>query len=127
MEIEILIGTEELLNLYLIPDIANIVLQFLNFNNIYNQNIDRHITLNNRLSRIVSLELEREFDIRYHIEYELFNILDHCEHWEHPTFIEIVYNYSPQIDIQFEILYNNWVWEVSGNIEPGYYSDCDYL
>lgn len=125
MDIEVFIGIEDLLNLYLYPEIINIILSFLDFENRYNSTIDNNILAERKISKFIANDLRIQFDIEYHIEYILNNILEHCERWQHPKFIDIKYNKTNKIDFQFEITYSNWVWEIVGNIEPDSYLDCD--
>ena len=119
MDIEIFIGIEKLLRLYINIDIVNIILQFLDFENKYNQLIDKHIINHNKISKEISIEIKQSYHIIDNIETELFYILDHLDHWYHPIVIDRIYNYSPQIDFQFKVHYENWVWEIDGDIDPG--------
>ena len=51
--------------------------------------------------------------------------MDHCEHCEHPKFIDVNFYYSPQINFQFDVSRKFWVWVLVGSVEPGNYLDCD--
>lgn len=124
MDIEIFIGIEKILNKYLFRELIKIIYNYLDLS--FDKIIDNHILAENKLIKLISFELREEFDLEYNIEFEIFNIIDHLEYIYHPEFIELNYNYSPFIDFQFSIKYNNFLWEIKGDIEPGYYlyGDC---
>ena len=122
MDIEGYIEIEEQLNNYFIPEITNIIILFLGIS--YEQIIQRHITIYNQLSRSISFSLREAFDIDYHIEFEVFNMVDHLESWECPDFIYVIYNLSPQLDVKFEIIYHSFVWGMLGGPEPDTEIDC---
>ena len=124
MDIEHIIGIEKILNNYLFHDLINIILKYLGIS--FDKIINNHIKAEKKLSKLLSFELRVEFDIDYNIEFEVFNIIDHLDYIYHPDFIELNYNHSPHIDHQFSIIYNNFVWEINGDLEPNYYNDYYY-
>ena len=122
MDIEHFIGIEKLLNIYLIPDIVKIIFKYLDLK--FERIIDSHIKSQRKLINIISFELKNEFDLEYHIEFELFNIIEHLERWEHPDFVEVEYTY-PLFDFQTHIKYNNFVWEIEGDLEPEHHFEFE--
>ena len=123
MDIEHYIEIEQSLQDILNVDIISIIFEYLHLN--YNCLQNNHIRHNRDLSILTTIHLREQFHIDYHIEFEIFLIVDHLEHWEYPTFVSQHYNCCSFIDIYFDINYHNYLWELLEVPEPEIIDYCD--
>ena len=102
MDIEHYIYFDYLIKKYkVIPVIINIINRFIGTNGDYNLLIENHILHQTKLSKIVALELDQEYNIKENLLSEIFIKSEHLHFSLHPEFIFLNFNYSPQIDYFF--------------------------
>ena len=124
MDIEHIIYIDYLKRKYnIIPEILNIIYNYINLRGGYNSIIDKHIEHQRQLSNNLSKLISKSFNIIEHIKIEIFYLNDHSHYTLHPNYISYSFNYSPQIDFQFEILYECEFEEIILYSNPTFYTN----
>ena len=126
LDLEDLHIIESLINYLLIPDLADIVIDFLGFSSTYNQLIEEYIDYHRLLVREISIELSFELRLIEQVEAEVFRYWNHLDLSDYrPEYYRISFDYCPTLDIQIDINIIGYTWEILDLSEPNYYSDTD--